>query len=546
MAAPIVTLSSLVAGQDVQFPLSASASVTLRGDRYLHAWLSHQFSGETGSQLQLVARARQFSSMVVLVGRIASASVFEPTYAAIVQNKDELTIPLDVSTIPAPKEFKDAIESLSPEQQGFAKAFRSMQLASTLFGILVIQIRPQLERVLNLPADALTKEIKLTQDLMQLFLKYQIPTDLLSYDAANEGSQRQQGQEATKPIEVVRRNVGEMKAMVQTEKDKELAEIKAKEEYERRRRAEEEAAVQRLQRDLELEELTRASERMEEMAMTMNAELEVQCEVMCSAPMRKSGGGFLSKMAKGASNLMRSRGAASYSASPEAMDCDGGAMDEGFDSFTAPAQAAPEIAVGDCPPTAAEAPPEAGGPEGGAQQPEEQQRQQQQQQQGSPEAPQSAEARDLTKVPTELEARFETFDQDAALRPAIISPGDRWTKRAQKALLAAPTESSLDSSAQKVEKDSAFDLLDALTKSGALPVEHASLHVVVAATHCFDKTVTETAIQDNVNPIEQVERSTLIMATTVHQAPVATLVDSVNLPRIAAASPELCKANIGN
>ena len=31
---------------------------------------------------------------------------------------------------------QDAIESLSPEQQGFAKAFRAMQLESTLFGIV--------------------------------------------------------------------------------------------------------------------------------------------------------------------------------------------------------------------------------------------------------------------------------------------------------------------------------------------------------------------------------------------------------------------------
>merc|ERR1719401_358796 len=120
--------------------------------------------------------------MLVLVGRIASASCFEPKHAAIIQNRDELTIPLELCAIPTPKEFKDAIESLSPEQQRFAKAFRAMQLESTLFGVLVIQVKPQLEKVLNLAEDSLTKEIKLTQDLMQLFTKYQIPSDLLSFD----------------------------------------------------------------------------------------------------------------------------------------------------------------------------------------------------------------------------------------------------------------------------------------------------------------------------------------------------------------------------
>ena len=67
--------------------------------------------------------------------------------------------------------LRETFRSLSPEQQAFAKAFRAMQLESTLFGVLVVQIKPQLERVLNLADDSLTKEIKLTQDLMQLFIK---------------------------------------------------------------------------------------------------------------------------------------------------------------------------------------------------------------------------------------------------------------------------------------------------------------------------------------------------------------------------------------
>jgi hypothetical protein len=62
------------------------------------------------------------------VGRIVSADHFEPKYATIIQNKDELKIPLLLETIPTPTEFKDAIQSLSPEQQRFCKAFRSMQL----------------------------------------------------------------------------------------------------------------------------------------------------------------------------------------------------------------------------------------------------------------------------------------------------------------------------------------------------------------------------------------------------------------------------------
>ena len=109
----------------MSFDLNASTTVNFSGNVHLHGWLSHSFSGQSGSKLFLTSRARQFSSMVVLVGRVTSATTFDPTYAAIVQNKDELTIPLELSVIPTPKEFKDAIASLSPEQQAFAKAFRA-------------------------------------------------------------------------------------------------------------------------------------------------------------------------------------------------------------------------------------------------------------------------------------------------------------------------------------------------------------------------------------------------------------------------------------
>lgn len=152
-----------------------------------------------------------------MVGRIAADDLFDPKAAIIIRNKDELKIPLLLETLPTPKEFADAIgtpsilgncwcgvrilvnantvvcggvellsptiiryanlvitASLSPEQQRFAKAFREMKLSSTLFGIAVIQIKPQLEKLLRLPYGSLCKEIKLTQDLLELFIKYQV------------------------------------------------------------------------------------------------------------------------------------------------------------------------------------------------------------------------------------------------------------------------------------------------------------------------------------------------------------------------------------
>jgi replication-associated recombination protein RarA len=43
--------------------------------------------------------------------------------------------------------------------------------------------------------------------------------------------------------------------------------------------------------------------------------------------------------------------------------------------------------------------------------------------------------------------------------------GETWTRRAQKSLLGKLVQSSMNSTSQKTEKDKAFDLLDALSRS---------------------------------------------------------------------------------
>jgi hypothetical protein len=199
------------------FSLGAATRAALFGERYLHGAILHQFSHQTDASLRLTARARQFSSFVLLAGKIASADTFEPTHAVIVQNKDDVLVPLLLEQIPSAKAFRDAIESLSPEQQRFAKAFRAMQLESTLFGVAVVEIKPQLERLLKLNADALTKEIRLTQDLMELFIEYQVPSDLLAYDGKDD-------RDVAHKISEVKRNVQAVLKMIKAAKEKELEE----------------------------------------------------------------------------------------------------------------------------------------------------------------------------------------------------------------------------------------------------------------------------------------------------------------------------------
>eukprot|EP00308_Calcidiscus_leptoporus_P011902 CAMPEP_0119367568 /NCGR_PEP_ID=MMETSP1334-20130426/14339_1 /TAXON_ID=127549 /ORGANISM="Calcidiscus leptoporus, Strain RCC1130" /LENGTH=721 /DNA_ID=CAMNT_0007384007 /DNA_START=33 /DNA_END=2195 /DNA_ORIENTATION=+ len=183
LAEPIAThcCAAAAPAPPMSFALNAATRVTFTGERYLHAYIGHEFAGASGASLHLSARARQFSSYMLLLGKIGPAATFEPKHAIVVQNKDELTIPLLLDQLPTAKEFRDAVESLSPEQQRFARAYRSMQLEGSLFAVLLVQLKPQLEVLLNLPDDSLTKEIELTQQLLALFTEHQIPSDLLSY-----------------------------------------------------------------------------------------------------------------------------------------------------------------------------------------------------------------------------------------------------------------------------------------------------------------------------------------------------------------------------
>ncbi|MBL8685173.1 MAG: hypothetical protein JNK05_38705 [Myxococcales bacterium] len=506
MAEPISTIvATSESTRPMFFALDASTRVAVHGQRHLHAWVSHQFSGSPSLALELVARARQFSSFILLVGRIAAADVFEPRFGVIVQNKDLLSIPLMLEQIPTPKEFRDAIESLSPEQQRFAKAFRGMQLESTLFGVCVIHIKPQLEKLLKLDPDSLTKQIKLTQELSSLFIDYQIPSDLLSYDGPRENP-------SSEKIARVNEYVARMREMINLSKQRELEEAREREAM-----------------------------RLAESNMTpypMAAFAAPSAPIAGPPPPMRGGGG---------------PGGAPYPSAPAMMPPPAPSAGPMMPAPSPPMQKSA------APPTSSSAPiTNAPRSESTARPSEGRSRAQVQESAAKPPAniqanqqpaPRSTSERtdvatsdehvDYTRIPAELDAKFDQLDDDGALRPTIINTGDVWSRTAQKGLLSEPESEVLDDDEQEREKHRAFDLLDALTKSGALAVDHASLHVVLAATHCFDKTLVDTVVKGNVNPIEKVERSLVIAATTVHRLPARALVAEDQHERFFSYAPKL-------
>jgi len=407
----------------MSFNIEAATAISFYGDRYLHAFVQHKFSGQIDAQLNLVARARQFSSFILVLGKVISGDRFDAEAAIIIQNKDDLKIPLLLQTVPTQSEFDNAVESLSPEQARFVSAYRSFQLSNTLFGFAILQIKPQLEKLLKLPVDCLQKEIKLTQELLDLFITYQIPSDLISYDGDANASN------ASKIAEV-KKHVVAMQEMIQLSKEQELRDAQQSRDYAR-------------------------------------------------------AGGHVAGTVTGVRRQLRFPRREVHSGA-------GGAVVQ---------QQARLV------------------------------NRQKKEEEDSRE--------DLTLAPKLMRERFAKLDEGGALRPTALAANTPWTRKHTESLLSNPVDQVLRNAEQDQERDKAYDLLDALSCAGCLPFDHAELHVILAATHCFDATLINTVIQQNINPIEKVERSTLIVATTVHGLEAKDIIKGDQVERVQTYSPIL-------
>jgi len=467
---PIETLLRPVdMASPLEVPLNAATTLQLTGNTYLHGWMRHRSEQEGGSKsFQLSARARQFSSFMLVIGTMAGPNKLNPKDAIILQNKDEVLIPLLLEEIPSAKEFKNAIESLSPEQQRFAKAFRGMQLESSVFGVAVIQIKPQLETLLGLPEDSLAKEIKLTEDLMELFVEYQIPSDLLSYDDEVGSS----SVSASEKVESVRQNVKAVMDVIDGTKEKQLEEALMKEEA-RKEAAAASAAEERAIRAIRSEGLV--------LGGALCVEYD-ECEE------EEAYGGGMDMFAD---------------------DCDGDWSEE-----AEPCELEDKVSDGISEEVSRT---EGNEPDTNTE---------------TPDTPTETtrvspkESIDFTKIPKMLNATIERFDKDSTLRSTKIKAGDMWSRKRQPDLLSKSTTSTLYESDVKSESNKAYDLLDAISRSGSLPIAYSDLHVVVCVTHCFEKDIMATVVEDNINPIDRLEMSTLLLGSTIHgEKPMGLIAD---------------------
>jgi len=505
---PIQTFVSAAADDGVHpmhFSLDASTNVTFFGKRYLHAYIRHEFGRESQSKPQDLlfnARARQFSSFIMLIGTISDSDTFLPTHAAIVQNKDEFQIPLKCSTIPTQKEFLDAIDSLSPEQQAFAKAFRKMQLASTVFAICVIMIKPALERVLNLPPTSLTKEIKLTQYLMEMFTKYHIGPGMIDFSGSKD-------EEMATKISVVKENADAIGLVIKDARDEELKQ--EKQESEKRYYTQNWAL-----REVDGVAMQFSAPRPDESYMSEygGARGTRQVAKLMGEGKGLFGGGNGERRvsARVAASACRDTASRELSVCDPWTDTRSAAGDEKRASAAERSEEAPKKGE-------ERGQPERGDADEGRQELPNQEHEHLRQ--GGDQQPLEQIHRDYSKLPRMLDSRCgECTSTCAALRAMIIKPGDAWKKKSFDGLLDArkqgKTESLNSADELRSERSRAFDLLNALTKYGEIPLTEVQLHVVFGVAHEFEKTLMDTVVTGNVNPIEKVRQAHVLMSSVVH------------------------------
>jgi hypothetical protein len=464
-----MTFTRRLSKRPMFIPINSATSIKFEGDLYAHAWMLQRYE-KSPLSFNIIARARQFSSFLLVLGKIAGSNEFLPEDAIILQNKDEINIPLLLDELPSAQEFKDAIESLSPEQQAFAKAFRGMKLSSSVFAVGVIQLKPQLEVLLGLPDESLTKEVELTQDLMKLFVDYQIPSDLLSYDGNIDSSPLEK-------VAKVKEHVNHIKKMIEKAKESELENAKQE-------------AQMGLYAGGSIDDVE------EEECGAFFGQATVGCAIdyavpsPCPRPLAAAAAPGRRRLMK--KSKARSKAAPQMFTKLQVSDkCGGGERSE------------PMIEV-----------------EGSNEAGKVNNRDSMNQNEGNVLLDLDSGISDFSAIPKALDSAFEKYtDQEkygGTLRNVTLKTSSTWTKKTKPNILRPVETQVIGSDLQKVERDRAYDLLDALSKSGALEIQTGELHMVVASCHSFEKSLVNTIIQDNINPIEKIERSNLIAASIIH------------------------------
>mgnify|MGYP003385721902 CR=1 FL=1 len=109
----------------------------------------------------------------------------------------------------------------------------------------------------------------------------------------------------------------------------------------------------------------------------------------------------------------------------------------------------------------------------------------------------------------------------------ILHVAPVWTRKRQASLVGGPgaaREENLLVREQKAEWTRVMDLLDMITKSGALDLDgtgQVAMHVVVSSTCRFEDSLINSIIRGNINPINELDSTLAVIAATIHNTTIA-------------------------
>ncbi|KAL7480514.1 hypothetical protein ACHAW6_006204 [Cyclotella cf. meneghiniana] len=488
-----INLASGKENPTVKIKIPSIASMAqISGKCYLHGWLTHQFLGTDDFRYQLLAASRPFSSFLLLTGTISHDQCMDVKNAMLIQDNDEVSVPLHLNSLQAVGDVQGLVSSLSPQQQSFAEAASEMQLESSFFSVCVVDIRPQLEMLLGLPPDSLTKEVRLMKILLSLFADHQLSSDLVSYDGPENAPMKEM-------IATVKEYVDNALVMVneiaRDQQDEAMSlELRSEDVYEDQPNANNPFPRSNRRASRDSVSLDARFERGMLNAFFVSQLIDINVSHRRLPPEQKSTGNDDNASLVTESNrvlndsLFRKKQSCDSIETSAVLDelsrRDGGGRSV-IDSAPKVIMQLPSIVCRES------------------------------------FDKEDSISTDIASVTRKLNVKVAAL-QSKQLQQVSIVTGEVWSKR-NRLQLKRPVE-DLDIAERAVNRKKAMDLLDALSRSGSLPLQFAELHAMVGVSHCFRQSLIDTLVQSNVDPIKQVSDSMALLASVIHNTPVHDIV----------------------
>ena len=113
---------------------------------------------------------------------------------------------------------------------------------------------------------------------------------------------------------------------------------------------------------------------------------------------------------------------------------------------------------------------------------------------------------DVFKICSLFDKNINRFCDDCILHSSIIKLDSIWEDK---------TCFGFNEYQQTDEMNKTIDLLDALSFSGIFPFDNVSFHILLSGNHDFKRSVIDTIIQENINPVSSLLHSNTIIASTI-------------------------------